>query len=233
MCSKIEGDGFSVNIVTSARRKTMALKVNHQGVSIHIPSNLTLRTAKKFIVQKTAWIKHKLEQQVLHQPLTKQYVDGESFLFLGEHYDLRLHQQKSSPKVNKTSNELTLSGRINRLSTATIKKTLIDWYKQQAVSYLASRTQIWGEQMELTPRSITVKTYKARWGSCKISGDIQFNWKLMLAPPAVIDYVIVHELCHLEHHNHSATFWQLVSHHYPNVKQARRWLKDNGYRLEI
>ena len=233
MSNKIEGEGFSVNIIKSARRKTMALKVNPRGVSIHMPSDLTLSTAKKFIAQKTAWIKLKLKQQALRQPIARQYIDGESFLFLGEHYHLRLHQQEKSPIVNKVGNELTFSGRITRLSSSTIKKTLIDWYKQQADVYLASRTQFWGEKMGLTPRSITVKTYKARWGSCKISGDIQFNWKLMLAPPAVIDYVIVHELCHLVHHNHSAIFWQLVTHHYPNVKQARRWLKECGYRLEI
>ena len=233
MSDKIQGDGFSVDIVKSTRRKTMALKVNHRGVFIHMPSNLTLSTAKKFIAQKTAWIKLKLKQQSLRQPITKQYIDGETLLFLGENYTLRLHQQETSPIVNKIRAELTFSGRITRLSTSTIKKTLIDWYKQQADAYLHSRTQVLAEKTGFMPRSITIKTYKARWGSCKITGDIQFNWKLMLAPPAVIDYVIVHELCHLVHHNHSASFWQLVTHHYPNVKQARRWLKESGHRLEI
>ena len=99
--------------------------------------------------------------------------------------------------------------------------------------YINKRIQQLAEKTGLKPRSIIIKTYQARWGSCKITGDIQFNWKLVLAPPAIIDYVIVHELCHLTHHNHSAAFWQLVNHHYSDFKQARRWLKENGYQLEL
>jgi predicted metal-dependent hydrolase len=233
MTNKIEGDGFSVNIIKSTRRKTMALKINHNGVSIHMPANASLSLATTFVHQKTAWILTKLKNQAIRPPITRQYTDGEQFLFLGEHCFLRFLQQEKSPTVNKIGNNLTFSGRITRLSTSTIKKTLIDWYKQQADLYLKSRTQMLAEKTELIPRSIISKTYKARWGSCKITGDIQFNWKLILAPVDVIDYVIVHELCHLAHHNHSASFWQLVAHHYPNFKQSRRWLKDNGYRLEI
>jgi predicted metal-dependent hydrolase len=233
MSNIIEGDGFNVNIIKSARRKTMALKVNHRGVSIHIPSNLSLTTAKKFIVQKTAWIKHKLEQQTVHLSIEKQYIDGEIFSLLGEPYTLRLHSQETSLSVNKIENYLDVKGRLNRASKTSIQKALINWYKQQAEQYLNTQTQFWTEETGLQPRSITVKTYKARWGSCKINGDIQFNWKLILAPVDVIDYVIVHELCHLEHHNHSALFWQLVEKQYPNFKQARQWLKNHGSRLEI
>jgi len=233
MSNTIEGDGFSVEIIKSTRRKTMALKVNHRGVSVHIPSNLSLKTAKKFISQKTAWIKLKLEQQALREPISRQYIDGESLLFLGENYSLRLHQQESSPAVTKIDTNINVAGRLNRISAATIKRALSDWYKQQADSYLRTRTLMLAEKTGLSPRSITVKTYKARWGSCKITGDIQFNWKLILAPIDVIDYVIVHELCHLTHHNHSALFWQLVAHHYPNFKQARQWLKENGSQLEL
>jgi predicted metal-dependent hydrolase len=233
MSNIIEGDGFNVNIIKSARRKTMALKVNHRGVSIHIPSNLSLTTAKKFIVQKTTWIQHKLEQQAVHPSIEKQYIEGEIFLLLGEPYTLRFHSQETALSVNNVEDYLDVKGRLNRASKTSIQKALIHWYKQHAEQYLNTQTQFWAEETGLQPRSITVKTYKARWGSCKINGDIQFNWKLILAPVDVIDYVIVHELCHLAHHNHSALFWQLVEKQYPNFKQTKQWLKSNGNQLEI
>ena len=233
MKNSIEVDGFKVDIVKSARRKTMALKVNHNGVSVHIPSRFPLKLATQFIIQKTDWIKLKLKQLAVRLPIEKKYCDGETFLFLGETCSLRLQQQETTLTVKKIDNDINITGRLNRSTETSIKKALIHWYKQQSERYLQSQTQVLAEKTGLTPRSTTVKTYKARWGSCKITGEIQFNWKLILAPPAVIDYVIVHELCHLAHHNHSATFWQLVVHHYPHFKQAKQWLKDNGYRLEI
>lgn len=233
MKNSIDVDGFKVDIVKSARRKTMALKVNHNGVSVHIPSRLPLKLATHFIKQKTDWIKLKLEQQAARLPTEKYYRDGETFLFLGENCTLRLRQQETALSVKKIDNYIDITGRLNRSTETSIKKALTHWYKQQAESYLTSQTQVWAEKTGLTPHSTTVKTYKARWGSCKITGEIQFNWKLILATPAVIDYVIIHELCHLIHHNHSAAFWQLVAHHYPNFKQTRQWLKDNGYRLEV
>lgn len=83
------------------------------------------------------------------------------------------------------------------------------------------------------PTAIIVKTYKARWGSCYSDGRISFNWKLIMAATWVIDYVVVHELCHLIHHNHSANFWRLVEQYYPSYKQAKEWLKQNGQLLKL
>jgi hypothetical protein len=113
------------------------------------------------------------------------------------------------------------------------KKQLTFWYQQQATDYITNRTHELVKATKLKPKSVTVKTYKARWGSCTIKGDIQFNWKLMMTPAAVIDYVIIHELCHLEQHNHSAKFWQLVEQFEPNYKTHRLWLKNNGQQLGV
>ena len=229
----IQGDGFNVNIVKSKRRKTMALKVSRNSVSIHIPSSLPLAMAETFVAQKTPWIQQKLQQQSQRQPLVRQFIDNETFFFLGESYSLRLIQQNATATVIKTEQYIELHGRLNRLSKKTIRSTLICWYKQQAEHYLNSRTAWFANKTGLRPKSITIKTYKARWGSCNNHSDIQFNWKLIQAPPDIIDYVIIHELCHIQHHNHSPVFWQLVAKHYPEFKTARIWLKNNGHKLEI
>lgn len=231
--SIIQGDGFRVSIIKSKRRKTMALKVTHKGVSIHIPNSLPITIAEIFVAQKTQWIQRKLQHQSQQQPLLRQFTDKEPFFFLGESYALHLIQKNISATVNKTPQSIELHGRLNRLSKKAIRSTLISWYKQQAEYYLNSRTTMLANNIGLIPKSIAIKTYKARWGSCNSHFDIRYNWNLIQAPPYIIDYVIIHELCHIQHHNHSSSFWQLVEKYYPDFKSARTWLKNNGYKLII
>jgi len=230
----IQGDGFTVSVVKSSRRKTTALKIKNGEVTIHMPTRQSITIARQFVQQKTPWIQQKLDLQRAHQPLPeKEFITGDPLLFLGKHYPLQLMSAERKTTVIKTTQSIELHGRLNKLSKTAIRAALITWYQQQAELYLRSQTACLTTETGMTPRSITVKTYKARWGSCKINGDIQYNWKLMLAPPDIIDYVIIHELCHLQQHNHSAAFWQLVQTHCPTFKTARLWLKNNGANLEI
>jgi hypothetical protein len=98
---------------------------------------------------------------------------------------------------------------------------------------LQRRTVELANKTGLKPKSVEVKTYKARWGSCRITGEIQLNWKLIMAPVEVIDYVIIHELCHLKHHNHSVRFWGLVEQFESAYRIHRLWLREYGKVLEI
>lgn len=229
----IQGDGFTVSVVKSSRRKTTALKIKNGEVTIHIPTRQSIDIARQFVQQKTSWIQQKLQHQA-HQSLPeKDFITGESLLFLGKNYPLQLVPAKRPVTTIKTAQTIEIHGRLNMLAKTAIRATLVTWYKRQAELYLRSQTAFLTSQTGLSPRSITVKTYKARWGSCRMNGDIQYNWKLILAPPDIIDYVIIHELCHLQQHNHSAAFWQLVQMHCPNFKTARLWLKNNGASLDI
>lgn len=229
----IQGDGFIVTIIKSKRRKTMALKVDAKGVSVHIPPSLPLSTAKQFISQKTSWIQKKLAQQSQQICPAKQFIDHEVFLLLGENYILRLYKSDEKPRVEKSESAINFYGRLNKLSKSAIRAAIIDWYKQQASNYLIARTQWFSDVTGLYPSAITIKSYKARWGSCSIQGEINFNWQLIQAPPEVIDYVIIHELCHISQHNHSKDFWNLVIHFMPKYKQHRQWLKDHGHTLSL
>jgi predicted metal-dependent hydrolase len=229
----IQGDGFTVSVVKSGRRKTTVLKIKNGEVSIHMPKRQSIDIARHFIQQKTPWIQQKLEHQAQQSLPEKTFIVGDSLLFLGKDYPLQLVAVARPTTTIKTTETIAVYGRLDRLSKAAIRAALITWYKQQAELYLRSQSAFLTAQTGLTPRSITVKTYKARWGSCRLNGDIQYNWKLMLAPPDIIDYVIIHELCHLQQHNHSAAFWHLVKTHCPDFKAARLWLKNNGASLEL
>ncbi len=226
-------DNISVNVVKSARRKTMALKVHNNQASIHIPTKLPIKLADEFVRQKIYWIKDKLEQQSAFQRPQLQFEAGESLHFLGNIYQLSLIPCNSRLSISITDEQIICSGKETQLTAEKIRNTLVKWYREQATHYLKTRTMEWASSTGLVISDITVKSYKARWGSCSISGAIQFNWKLIMAPQSVIDYVIIHELCHTVHHNHSRQFWLLVAHFYPDYKQARLWLKQHGPSLDI
>ncbi len=104
-------------------------------------------------------------------------------------------------------------------------------YKEAARSYIPKRVAYFHAMTGGDYERITIRDQKTRWGSCSSKGTLSFNWRLMLAPPAVLDYVVVHELCHLTHMDHSPAFWQAVANVCPDYREKRRWLKEHGDEL--
>lgn len=115
--------------------------------------------------------------------------------------------------------------------TDTQRAALTQRYIAAAREYFPKRAAHFQQFTGGTYSRITIRDQKTRWGSCSAKGTLSFNWRLMLAPPAILDYVVVHELCHLTHMNHSAAFWQAVEAVYPDYRSARRWLKEHGQEL--
>ena len=112
-----------------------------------------------------------------------------------------------------------------------VRLALCDWMKQQALKQVVIYAERYAKIYKLYPRSIKIKTQKSRWGSCGIHNDIHINWLLIMAPPEVLEYVVVHEICHIKERNHSANFWNLVEKQLPEYKKQRFWLKQKGHRL--
>lgn len=106
-------------------------------------------------------------------------------------------------------------------------------YVQAAKEYIPKRAAYYNQFIGGDYERITIREQKTRWGSCSSCGTLSFNWKLMLAPPAVLDYVVVHELCHLKHMNHSREFWAAVESVMPDYREKRKWLKEHGCELQI
>lgn len=125
------------------------------------------------------------------------------------------------------------NGRLHSDLSAVQRTALEKRYKEAARSYIPKRVAYYHAMTGGTYNHITIRSQKTRWGSCSSKGTLSFNWRLMLAPPAILDYVVVHELCHLTHMNHSPMFWQSVESVYPDYKNARKWLKEHGNELEL
>ncbi|MCI9014102.1 MAG: M48 family metallopeptidase [Lachnospiraceae bacterium] len=117
--------------------------------------------------------------------------------------------------------------------TDTQRAALTQRYIAAAREYFPKRAAHFQQFTGGTYSRITIRDQKTRWGSCSARGTLSFNWRLMLAPPAILDYVVVHELCHLTHMNHSPAFWQAVEAVCPDYRDSRRWLKEHGQELVL
>ena len=230
----IQATGFAAEIIRSNKRKTAAIKIQKGKVYVMVPAALTRSAIEALVAQKSRWIKEKLaiQQQIIAiEP--KAFISGESFSYLGRQHPLKIETGRY-PLIKLHQDELVVSVRDKTADNApAIKQLLIKWYKQQAESELTAKTERYAGIIGVKPASITIKSFKARWGSCSISGGIQYNWKIIIAPDRIVDYVVIHELCHILHHNHSPAFWAAVARHCQEYRDRGAWLKMNGARLEI
>lgn len=229
----IEIAGHDIIVRKSQRRKTMAIKVNNEGIFLHIPDILPMEIARAFVEKKTAWIEQKLNF-TNPQLAANQYSAGDQLFFMGESHRIVLQDDDlKQPVIDRQQEQLVLSGALAELTMEDRQNAFKKWYQQQATAYLIDRSLLLSARYDLKANSFQVKTYKARWGSCSQDGHIRYNWKIIQASKGIIDYLIIHELCHLKEHNHSANFWQLVAKLCPDYKQHRQWLKTYGHLINL
>lgn len=224
---------LSVEVVRSPRRKTIAIKIQNGNVTLHLPKLMPLWLAKQFVMRKQHWIEDKLKNYQQRAP-ERQFIEGELQPFMGEHYPLHIihEQQRQRLHVQFDQHKLVIMAPAD-VTSLQIRRALTRWYKRQAEQLLTTRVQVLAERTGLSPKEVKIKSYKARWGSCNIRGEIQLNWQLVQATQEINDYVIIHELCHLQQHNHSKAFWDLVERFDPNYREHRSWLKNHGHQLVI
>lgn len=163
-------------------------------------------------------------QMTVHAPYFFRAADAEPFLVSRQNWILQKLQEsrkKSDPENTPSSVQLTDSQ----------KKALEERYRALARDYISQRTAFYASRTGGHYSSISIRSQKTRWGSCSSRGTLSFNWRLILAPPVILDYVVVHELCHLQHMNHSADFWNAVAEVMPDYRIRRKWLKVHGNEL--
>ena len=225
----IELEGISVAIVRSQRRRKLSLEVDHSGAKIRVPERMRDRTIHQFVLSKENWIRHHLANLPAQMnPLSLR--PGCKLLMLGNTLTLVLEQGRKPPYINHTE-QLVLPFVHSQLPIRqTIANKLIKWYKAQALLHLQSTATIRTQDMFSAQDVpiIKVRDYKRRWGSCNQRGELSFNWRIIMAPPEVIDYVVIHELAHLQEFNHSAKFWRIVEQQMPEWRNHRNWLTHNG-----
>ena len=222
--------GLKVEVLRS-RRKTSALHIVGNELQIRVPKSIGDRNIVKILEIKERWIRNKAIQ-LQNQPILKkrEFISGESFSLFGRNLKLKvLEGGKVGTKLIDDSLMTTVrSSEIGDLRKSRIKTYIEKWYIQEAYKGLEEKVIRYSEIIRVSPREMKVRNYKTRWGSCDKKGRLTFNFHLIKAPHEVVDYVVIHELCHLIQPNHSKFFWIEVAKYDPYYKNHKKWLKENG-----
>ena len=217
---------IKINRLIRSKRKTLALIVEPEGsLTVRAPEQMKDADIWKFVKEKEKWIERKQAQTKEGIHLPREFVNGGLFPYLGKEIPLCIvPSQKPALVLDKcfTLKETALEDAESVFET---------WYKQQAREVLSKRVSYYAHSFEV--KKIRISSARTRWGSCSTRGTLSFTWRLVLAPLDVLDYVVVHELCHLHELNHSKRFWTLVEDILPDYKVRRTWLKENGGKLKL
>lgn len=229
----IQGKGYLVEITRTSRTKTASLKVEDGMVVIVVPKKLDIEKIEKLVADKHAWIINKIALHSTATPTSnKQYISGEAFPYLGRNYRLKVLKGELGP-TKLVNGRITISIPDSVKQHHYIRRFLIHWYKRNAVKKITEKVRRYEKLVGVETSVVRIKEFKSRWGSCTPYGDIEFNWVIVMAPNRIVDYVVVHELCHLLHHDHSPQFWKEVERVMPDYQECKEWLKVNGHGLVV
>ena len=210
--------------IIRSKRKTLSISINENAeLIVRAPNRISDQKIQDFINEKENWITR--NQSVVKARDEDTAKDKNMLLYLGTLFPLKT--DNDAKKISFNGEEF-LAGLQNKEKT---NKSLKTWYKNKFKEVAVPRLFYFAEKHNLQVNQVRIKEQKTLWGSCSSRNNINLNFLLIMAPLKVIDYVIIHELAHTIHKNHSVNFWNAVEEIMPNYKEAKRWLKENGYRL--
>jgi predicted metal-dependent hydrolase len=224
----VEYQGILAEVVRTSRQKTASLRVDGGVVSIVAPRGTSSERLQGILRDKQAWLRGKLvlQREALPAP-SKVFVSGEAFPYLGRNYRLKVIQGSYAP-VKLVQGRLVATVPKGNQDPDVIRRSLVSWYHWRAQAKLQEKTGRYAKQIGVSPKSVSIKGFQSRWGSCSAKGEILFNWRIIMAPNRIGDYIVVHELCHLLHHDHGPNFWKAVERVLPDYVERKEWLKGNG-----
>lgn len=174
------------------------------------------------------WTLRKLEARAtrIERVPERRFEEGATLPYLGTDRTIRV-EQRSKSAVRGDSFRLA-TWEVDRTS---VKNVLESLYRRKARSFVEAQIDSYGDRMGVDPSGIRIANQRTKWGSCSSNGTVSFNWRLMLAPPEIPEYVVIHELAHLKELNHSERFWELVAQHDSDWQAHSEWLEENGLTL--
>lgn len=235
------GRTLNYEIVYSKKRRKAAIVVRPDlSVEFRAPHGLSREAIREIVQKKAGWVWKKLdwfEANRLPSP-EKRYTDGEKYLYLGREYPLKVLPVDGIKKSFASFSESELTVLIPKvaqeeLKPALVKKAIWNFYSDCAGLEVDRFLKAYSEKLKIDPPAFKVKHQKRRWGSCSADNVLRINFQLMMAPPEQLEYVVVHELCHVKEKNHSARFWKLVGELMPEYEVHRKSLKKDGWRYVL
>lgn len=218
------------DLITRSNRRTLALSILKDGqIVIKAPMKLSNESIQHFVYEKQDWIREKLAIIESNRMKYDDVISYKKILLFGNEYSIKLCNCK---KIETSQSDMTLYVPVSIEQDKVIPK-IKTWLKKQAKSILEERLEYICSKIKLAPSGVRISDSKGRWGACNSRGVVSFNFRVIMLEPAVIDYVIVHELCHLVEMNHSKRFWNLVTSFLPTASSAKNKIKDFGFLLGL
>ena len=215
---------------SARRKKTVAVTVDPTGgVLLVAPEHFATSRLDAVVRRKAAWIVQRLRRVQSHDPplSPREFVSGESVLYLGRHYRLKVHPNESGDAKLRGS-WLHVSVPAGALQTAHVRAALVSWLRRHAAERLPERVEAWRPKAGVAMPPVIIADQQKRWGSCDRTGTIRLNWRIIQAPMRLVDYVVVHELVHLRHRGHGRDYWQAVGRVMPDYERRRDDLRQRG-----
>ena len=212
----------------SPRRRTIALRIDGNGLTVNAPTRAPLYRLEAVLADKADWVRDKLAEMRQRQAPQRTWQDGETLPYLGGHLRLTTLAGKARAWPEVADGQL-LTYVADVGDSAAIKTKVSKWYRHQVLDHFAERVALYAGRLGVPLPQLSLSNAASRWGSCNARGEVRLNWRLIKAAPHLIDYVVAHELAHLKHLDHSPAFWRTVELLYPGCLEARRELKAAGH----
>lgn len=224
----VEDLKFSVH--RSARRRSLQITVDRRGeLSLAAPPEVEEAQLVNFVLEKRFWIYTKLaEKDLLRRPFRhRQFVNGEGFLYRGRSYRLKLMARQDEPLRLRNSRFCLL-----RAESKRGREHFTRWYSARGTPWFMTKVEQYSARMQVEPAGVKVQDLGYRWGSCGKGNWLYFHWKVVLLPPRIAEYVVVHEIAHLHERLHTPEFWQRVERTMPDYERRKKWLAERGMDVE-
>ena len=210
--------------IIRSKRRTLSISINDNAeLIVRAPHKLSIDKIHDFIIEKEKWINK--QKKIINNRLSD-HLDNDMALYLGSLFPIKKAQSQPN-KLTFNGDEFLSSSSEQKIISLSLKK----WYKNKFKEVAIPRLNYFADKYNIAVNQVRIKEQKTMWGSCSSRNNINLNYLLIMAPMDVIDYVIIHELAHTIHKNHSANFWKTVESMMPNFKEGKSWLKEFGYKL--
>lgn len=224
------------HLLPGASRQTTDIVIERDGVvRVRPPAHMTPEQVDETVYSKRLWIYRNLAEwrDLNATRVVREWVNGEAFLYLGSSYRLLLVDSQDEPLKLKDGRFQLLRSVVETQGRDGAQRAFEQYFQTKGLPRIAARVAHYASRVGVMPGKVQVKELGYRWATCLANGDVHFHWKCLMAPLTVIDYIVVHELCHLRHRDHSDAFWNEVDKVMPNYRERKEWLRQRGANLDI
>lgn len=223
-------------LLPGSDRQTTDIVIERDGlITVRPPLRMTPEQVDETVLSKRMWIYRNLAEwrDLNATRVTREWVNGESFLYLGSSYRLQLVQEQDEPLKLKDGRFCLLRSVVETGGNHAAHEAFETFYINKGRQRIAQQVAYFAPKVGVSSGTLQIKDIGYRWASCQKNGDLHFHWKCLMAPLTVIDYIVVHELCHLHHRDHSDAFWNEVDKVLPDYRDRKEWLRIRGAELDL